>query len=299
MTDPRPATDPHGGHFETDPVTGYETTGHDWAGITELNTPVSKFVTVSLALTFAYSVVAWILLPAWPLGRDYTRGLLGLDQTEIAVVGLRELEATRQDWLTRFAEPDFAALEADATLLAEALPAADRLFQDNCAACHGTGGVGGPGFPTLGDADWLWGGEAETIAETLRVGINADHPDTRISEMPSFNWIERADRLALAEYVAALPSGTTDPASPAAALFTENCVACHGELGVGGLTVGAPSLADTSVIYGQDPPTVMMTLLNGRHGVMPSWSGRLSPEEINLLALFVALLPDATGAPDP
>ena len=56
---------------EVDPVTGYETTGHDWNGIRELNTPFPRIVIWALALTFLYSVVAWVLLPAWPTGRDF------------------------------------------------------------------------------------------------------------------------------------------------------------------------------------------------------------------------------------
>src|SRR5680860_557721 len=51
--------DPHTGHREVDPVTGYDTTGHDWNGIRELNTPFPKIALWALALSFAYSVVAW------------------------------------------------------------------------------------------------------------------------------------------------------------------------------------------------------------------------------------------------
>ncbi|MBT0778861.1 hypothetical protein KF941_05330 [Paracoccus sp. pheM1] len=68
------------GKQEIDPVTGHETTGHDWNGIKELNTPFPRIVIWAPALSFAYSIVAWVLLPARPLGRDYTRGLLGIDQ---------------------------------------------------------------------------------------------------------------------------------------------------------------------------------------------------------------------------
>ena len=38
----------------------------------------------------------------------------------------------------------------------------------------------------------------------------------------------------------------------------------------------------------------MVTLQNGRKGVMPAWGGRLSDAEINLLAVFVARLGDST-----
>ncbi len=273
---------------EVDPVTGYDTTGHDWNGIKELNTPFPKIVIAFLALTVIYSVVAWVLLPAWPTGRDYTRGLLGLDQGREAVAGFEALDTLRQGWMTRFDQPDFAALASDHALMAEAMPAAERLFGDNCAACHGTGGVGGPGFPVLADGYWLWGGDSETVAETIRVGINSTDPDTRVAEMPSFSWMSREDRASLADFVASLPSGTLEKDSPAATLFTDNCAACHGDAGEGGLMNGAPSLTDASTIYGQDAATVEQTLRAGRKGVMPSWAPRLSPAEINLLALYVA-----------
>jgi len=293
-TDPKafPDADPHTGAREIDPVTGYDTTGHEWGGIRELNTPFPRIAIIALAITVVYSVIAWILLPAWPYGRDYTRGLLGLDQQDMAVANLRELSTLRQDWLTRFAEPDFPALSEDAALMARAMPAADRLYQDNCAACHGRAGAGGPGYPVLHDDYWLWGGTPEDIALTLQVGINADHPDTRIAQMPAFDWMDRAERLALSEYVAAMPSGETDPDSQGATLFAENCAACHGEDGAGGMMNGAPSLVDEAVIYGQDAGSVMATLWQGRAGVMPHWSGRLTKAEINLLALYIARLGD-------
>ena len=106
--------------------------------------------------------------------------------------------------------------------------------------------------------------------------------------MPAFDWLARPDRLALADYVAGLPSGLARHNSPAATLFEENCAACHGEGGRGGLMSGAPSLTDEAVIYGQDAASVMRTLRGGRQGVMPRWSGRLSASEINLLAVFVS-----------
>ena len=51
-----------------DPVTGYDLVGHEWNGITELNTPLPKIAVIALLLAFIYSVICWILLPAWPTG---------------------------------------------------------------------------------------------------------------------------------------------------------------------------------------------------------------------------------------
>ena len=52
---------------ERDPVSGRETTGHEWNGIKELNTPVPRPVWFFLAVTGLFSIVYWILMPAWPV----------------------------------------------------------------------------------------------------------------------------------------------------------------------------------------------------------------------------------------
>jgi len=283
--------DVHTGHREVDPVTGYDTTGHDWNGIRELNTPFPKIAIWALALTFLYSVIAWVLLPAWPLGQDYTRGLLGLDQGEMAVERYQAISLDRDKWLARFETEDFATLQADDTLMLPAMVAADRLYQDNCAACHGSDGGGGPNFPVLNDDHWLWGGDPAAIAETLHVGINSLNDDTRFAQMPAFDYLERGERIALTDYVIALPHGTADPSAAGATLFADNCSACHAEDGGGGMMNGAPSLTDGAVIYGQDRTSVNQTLRAGRQGVMPAWTGRLTDAEINLLALYVSGLP--------
>ena len=285
---------------ETDPVTGYQTTGHDWNGIKELNTPFPRIVIWALIVTFAYSVLAWVLLPAWPIGRDYTRGLLGIDQATEAEAEHARIKALRTTWKSRFAEGDFEALAADASLMAFARPAAERLFTDNCAACHGAQGQGGPGFPSLTDPDWLWSGDPADIAEVLRVGINSPHPETFFAQMPAFGrdgLLSRAEIALLTDFVAALPE-TDDDTSPAALLFADNCASCHGDNGAGGLGTGAPALTHGQWIYGGDPGTVHTTLMHGRAGVMPAWETRLSAAEITLLALYVAsLAPSDKEAP--
>ena len=141
-TDPKefPGADPHTGSRDIDPVTGYDTTGHEWGGIKELNPPFPRFVLWFLVATVVYSVIAWVLLPAWPYGPDYTRGLLGLDQREMAAEGVQSVADIRAEWLSRFDDPDYTALQDDGALMARAMPAADRLYNDNCAVCHGDEG---------------------------------------------------------------------------------------------------------------------------------------------------------------
>ena len=46
----------------------------------------------------------------------------------------------------------------------------ERLFLNNCAQCHGSDARGSHGFPNLTDRDWLYGGSAEAISETITEG---------------------------------------------------------------------------------------------------------------------------------
>ena len=75
---------------ERDPHTGHMTTGHEWNGITELNTPVPRPVYVFLAAAALFAIVYWVLMPAWPTGASYTRGLLGYDQRSAVTESLFE-----------------------------------------------------------------------------------------------------------------------------------------------------------------------------------------------------------------
>ena len=49
LSDPHalPCADPHTRNRLIDPVTGYDTTGHDWGGIRELNTPFPKLAAIA------------------------------------------------------------------------------------------------------------------------------------------------------------------------------------------------------------------------------------------------------------
>ena len=53
--------------LERDPHTGYLTTGHEWNGIKELNSPVPIAVYVFIAVTHLFALVYWVLMPTWPL----------------------------------------------------------------------------------------------------------------------------------------------------------------------------------------------------------------------------------------
>ena len=281
---------------ERDPVSGYLTTGHEWNGIKELNTPVPRAVIFFLWATFLYSVVYWILMPAWPLGVTYTKGLLGIDQRDIVTAQVKEAAADRAKWTKLIETEDYTAIQHDKRLMGIVRQTGATLFGDNCAACHGRAATGGHGFPTLVSQAFLWGGTPDAIAETIRVGINASHPDTRVSQMPAFgrDGILTRDKIDdVVDYVRSLSvpalasSIAPDKLARGKAVFAENCVACHGDNATGSTDVGAPNLRDLSWIYGGDAQTVFTSVWGGRQGQMPSWETRLSGLDRKILALYL------------
>ncbi|MBN4688365.1 c-type cytochrome, partial [Escherichia coli] len=52
----------------------------------------------------------------------------------------------------------------------------ERLFLSNCAQCHGSDARGSKGFPNLTDTDWLYGGDHETIMESIAKGRHGVMP---------------------------------------------------------------------------------------------------------------------------
>lgn len=273
-----------------DPHTGYLTTGHVWNGITELNSPVPRPVWWFLTATHLTALIMVILLPAIPLWFTYSKGLWGVEQGEEADVAIANAAQIRSVWMDQISALPYAIIQADTALMPIVRSAGASLFGDNCAACHGKAGMGNAGFPNLTDADWLWGADPEVMAETLRVGINSVHPDTRIAQMLPFGrdeYLTRDEVEALVPHVMGLsvPGTVADPA--AATLFAENCASCHGENAKGLIDVGAPNLTDEIWQYGGDAEAVRATLWNGRMGVMPAWEGRLSDTDRKILTLYV------------
>jgi cytochrome c oxidase cbb3-type subunit III len=74
----------------------------------------------------------------------------------------------------------------------------------------------------------------------------------------------------------------------ASRLFANNCAVCHGADGGGAL--GFPNLTDNDWLYGGAPETIKETLLHGRQGAMPAWSGVLGEKGINQVTQYVLSL---------
>lgn len=281
---------------ERDKVSGQMTTGHEWNGIKELNTPVPRILWAFLIGATCFAVLWTLLMPSWPGINGYFRGLLGVDQHAAVAQSVAEARAERAAWVSRIETEDFAAIEADADLMQVVRQNGAALFGDNCAACHGTSATGGPGYPNLVAAPTMWGEDAETIAETIRVGINGTSPETRFAQMLAFGkdqMLPRQEVEAVVSYVETLSQPArvenVDPDQLALGqeLFVANCAACHGEDATGMTETGAPNLADGFWTYGGDRAAIRHSVYYGRAGTMPSWEGRLSPADIKLLALYV------------
>ena len=281
---------------EIDPVSGHVTTGHEWNGIKELDTAVPRGVLIFLIVTHLFAVIWWFVMPTWPLGTTYTKGLLGTDQRKIVEEKLVQADAARAPWVNAIEKSSFDEILANRQLMQVVMKTGHQLFGDNCAACHGRDGRGGDNYPDLTDHDWIWGGGPERIAETLRVGVNSLNAESRAAQMPSFGRDKMLDQTQVgnvATYVYSLSNPLASTPQTIARIeagrqvFLTNCAACHGEDAKGNQDLGAPNLSDRFWIYGGDFEKIVTTIHGGRQGHMPTWDERLSPAEIKILALYV------------
>jgi cytochrome c oxidase cbb3-type subunit III len=281
---------------DVDAVTGTDTTGHEWDGIKELNTPLPRWWVMLFYATIVWSVGYWIVYPAWPMVTGYTTGLFGYSTRASVETELSALKQVRGEKAAALATVPLADIERDPALLAFARAQGKAAFGDNCAPCHGSGAAGAKGFPNLNDDEWLWGGTLAEIHETIEYGARSGHAKTRMSQMPAFGRdgiLKRDEIVTVANYVRSLSGLPTRPGTSLAAgkkLFAENCVVCHGDEAKGNKELGAPNLTDAIWLYGSDEATLIDTITNSRGGVMPAWNGRLDPVTIKSLAVFVHAL---------
>jgi cytochrome c oxidase cbb3-type subunit 3 len=280
-------------HSEFDEVTGTSTTGHEWDGIKELNTPLPRWWIMSFYACIVWAFGYWLVYPAWPLISGYTSGMLHYSSRADVAVQLANLEQIRGEKMVAFGAAPLADIEKDPALLALARARGKAAFGDNCAPCHGSGATGAKGYPNLNDDDWLWGGKIEQIIQTIEFGARSGHPKTHESAMLAFGKegiLKPAEVVTVANYVRSLSGLPTAAGFDAAAgrkIFADNCVSCHGEEGKGNQELGAPNLTDKIWLYGSDEATVIETITSGRGGVMPAWTGRLDPSTIKALAVYV------------
>ena len=280
-------------HTEIDKVSGKSTTGHQWDGIKELNTPLPRWWVWTFYVTIIWSIGYWIVYPAWPLVSSFTTGMFNYSSRADVAVELANLEKIRGEKMVKLAAAPLGEIEKDPALLALARARGKAAFGDNCAPCHGTGGTGAKGYPNLNDDEWLWGGKLDQIEQTIQFGVRSGHAKAHEGAMLAFGKdgvLKPAEVVTVANYVRSLAGLSTGSGYNAAAgnkLFADNCASCHGDNGKGNQELGAPNLTDKIWLYGSDEATLVETISNGRSGVMPAWVGRLDPATIKALAVYV------------
>ncbi|MCG8562491.1 MAG: cytochrome-c oxidase, cbb3-type subunit III [Hyphomicrobiales bacterium] len=280
---------------EIDDVTGFETTGHEWDGIKELNKPLPKWWLWVLYVTIIWSFGYWIAYPAWPLVSNYTKGVLGYSQRQVVMDSVAAAKAAQGKFREAIAATELSEIRTRPDLLNFALAGGKAAFGDNCAPCHGRGAQGFKGYPNLNDDDWIWGGEIAEIHQTIRYGIRSDHDETRVNDMPKFGIdgiLEAAQINDVSEFVLSLSgkAGDAEAAERGRAIFAEQCIACHGEEGKGNTELGSPNLTDAIWLYGGSKDDIVESVRTGRGGVMPSFTARLDDVTLKQLAVYVHAL---------
>ncbi len=287
------------------------TTGHQWDGIEELNNPLPRWWVWIFYLTVIWGLGYTVFYPAWPLISHATQGIYGPSERKAVDDDIAAWDAKNAEVKAKLVAADVNAIPADATLKDYAANAGKAVFNTYCVQCHMREGQGNPakGYPTLSDNDWLFGGTMDAIVATVSHGVrNTTDADARNVGLYMPAWAENAapgpmadaasakltaDQIGqLVNYVLKISGQSADEAKAAAGmqLFADNCVACHGDGGQGNRDMGAPNLTDAIWLYGGSEAQLTATIANGRGGVMPAWSGRLSEGDIRSVATYVHAL---------
>jgi cytochrome c oxidase cbb3-type subunit 3 len=280
-------------HKDIDAITGTATTGHEWDGIRELNTPLPRWWLWTFYLTIIWAIGYWIVYPAWPLLTNSTQGVFGWHTRTAVIEDLNSLKLLRGPMMDKLTNTPVADIVKDPQLIDFARAQGRVAFADNCAPCHGAGGGGTRGYPNLNDDDWLWGGKLVEIENTVRHGARFGDDAGHVGNMPAFgrDGILKANEMsAVADFVRSLSALPVEKGADLALgkkVYADNCVLCHGADGKGNRELGAPNLTDKIWLYGSDKETIMQGLQNGRGGVMPAWQGRLSEPIIKALTVYV------------
>ena len=61
-------------NVEKDEFTGTNTTGHEWDGIKELDTPMPRWWLWTFYACIAWAVGYWVVYPSWPMLSDHWKG---------------------------------------------------------------------------------------------------------------------------------------------------------------------------------------------------------------------------------
>lgn len=278
---------------EIDEATGVSTTGHEWDGIKELDTPMPRWWLWTFFGCILFAIGYMIYYPSIPLIEGSTMGISGQTTRQLLKEETAIANQKRSQKNALLEKTTLADIQKNDDLNRYAVRGGASLFKVNCVQCHGSGATGGPGYPNLNDDEWIWGGDLEAIYTTIAHGArNGEDYDERVSEMPAFGtdeMLERGQIASAAEYVLKLSGQEHDEklAMLGSTIFEENCSSCHGETGLGVRELGAPSLADAIWLYGGSRTDIISQISSPKSGVMPPWKTRLGEAAVKQLTIYV------------
>lgn len=253
-----------------------ESMGHVWDGdISELNNPLPRWWFWLFVLTMIFTVIYLALYP----GLGTFTGKFGWTSENAMQAELDETNAKLETLYAGFRDRSLVELAQD--------PAATKVgrnvFANNCAACHGTDARGAKGYPNLVDADWLYGGEPDTVLTSVLQGRHGMMPPMAAT-LPGTGVDE------VANYVLSLSGLEHDKrlASEGKPKFEAICGACHAADGKGNQALGAPNLTDDIWLHGNaDLASIRDAINHGRSAVMPAWEPIIGKDRSRLAVAWL------------
>lgn len=182
------------------------------------------------------------------------------------------------------AEPTLPTEEDE--LFPPKMPSAARgveVFAANCASCHGAAGDGSgfPGAANFTDVGFMRQRKPAEFFEAIRDGVEG-------TAMPAWGaTLSEMEIWDVLYYEWAFASSAEEVAQ-GQALFSTNCVGCHGEAGDGSGLQGAANFTDQEFMSDKDPAEFFEKISEGVEGsAMPAWGDTYSEDEIWALVNFV------------
>ena len=251
-----------------------ETTGHEWDGIEEYNNPLPRWWLFMFIFTIIFAIGYLVLYP----GMGNYKGTLGWTEENAWAKENDQVLAKRAELFSTFIDKPIPVMIQDE----KAMAIGERLFANHCSSCHGSDAQGAIGFPNLTDNDWLYGGEPDTLVQTITNGRNG--------VMPAWGSALGDDGIKqVAAYVRHFSEEGQDEnlVAEGQKKFAMFCVACHGADAKGNHLMGAPNLTDTTWLHSFDSGMIETILNEGTSGKMPAHGELLDSGSIKTLAAYV------------
>lgn len=251
-----------------------DTTGHNWDGIEEYNNPLPRWWLFMFIFTILFSIGYLILYP----GMGNFKGTLNWTEENAWAAENKAVLEKRAKLFSTFIDKSIPEMIKDK----KAMAIGERLFANHCSTCHGSDAQGAVGFPNLTDDDWLYGGEPDTLVQTITNG--------RHGVMPAWGSALGDDGIKqVAAYVRNFSEQGQDKELVAEGQkkFAMFCVACHGADAKGNHLMGAPNLTDNTWLHSFDSGMIETILNEGISGQMPAHGELLDSGSIKTLAAYV------------